>query len=165
MKERFAHFVGKLKTGLKNLYYTFWLCLKKKSESLFLKRRREQIALVALVPLLKRMKRIIRSCRSFKKSEKSDSLFWKCKEAIHSFLSKNERFARKTKERIPHPDYNLKYLAYFEEKHVTFLSAEVCSTTTKETKFDRNKFKISKLYFYFCGFGVCLYCNMYCYSI
>ena len=92
------------------IYITlFGFALKKESESLFLKRRREQIALVALVALLKRMKRIIRSCRSFKKSEKSDSLFWKCKEAIHSFLSKDERFARKTKERIPHPDYNLKY--------------------------------------------------------
>ena len=99
----FCSFLKKNLTGLKN--HTFWLCFYKKgSESLFLKRRRERIALVAL---LKRATRTICSCCSFKKSNASESfssLFTKrAKRGICSFLSKNKGFPRKTKEQILNP--------------------------------------------------------------
>ena len=51
MKECFTFLrVGKLKTGLKHLYHTFWLCFKKNKESkslflkklFFLKKKREK---------------------------------------------------------------------------------------------------------------------------
>ena len=78
-------------TGPKN--HTFWLCFYKKgSESLFLKRRRERIALVAL---LKRATRTICSCCSFKKSNASESfssLFTKrAKRGICSFFCQKTR--------------------------------------------------------------------------
>ena len=94
----FCSFLKKNLTGLKN--HTFWLCFYKKgSESLFLKRRRERIALVAL---LKRATRTICSCCSccsFKKSNASESfssLFTKrAKRGICSFFVKKQGIPKK----------------------------------------------------------------------
>ena len=78
--------VGKLNTGLKNLYHTFWLCFKKKIEriTLFLKATRA----IALITLLKRATRAI---LSFTKSER----------AICSFLSKTIDLHKKPKSKFP----------------------------------------------------------------
>ena len=72
--------VGKLNTGHNLNLNSFWLC--------FYKNKRERIAPVAL---LKRAKRAI---RSFKK---------RANERFPLVCQKNERFAGKTKEWIPHP--------------------------------------------------------------
>ena len=78
---------------------------------------------MVLVALFKSVTKAICSCHTFKKSDESDSLlshFLKERfafvalykksnslffneRAICFFLSKNEQFARKTKERIPNP--------------------------------------------------------------
>ena len=89
MKERFPLFESKSLIFLSESYQSWgWkqiLCSFKFIALLaLLKRRCEWIALITL------LKRLIHS-------------FKKWKRAIHSYLSKNEQFARKTKELIPNP--------------------------------------------------------------
>ena len=70
--------VGKLKTGLKHLFYTFWLCFYKK-----------------------RAKRAIHSCHSLQKIKKSHSLFKNSEREICSFWQKTNDSQEKPKSEFP----------------------------------------------------------------
>ena len=79
---------GKLKTGLTNLYYTFWLCF-------LLKTKESELLFIAILNQIKNhsIPGAKRAIHSFKKSIRGICSFW----------SKNDRFAWKTKKGIPNP--------------------------------------------------------------